>query len=304
MEILGIYRSKKHSPNHVDNDAAIMYLVHQHLVEAECDVQLVEEKDFLQMDEADFKSKVIISMSRNVKVLSRLKKVERRKTLVINSAFGIEKCFRGNLTNSLINNDIPYPKSIIINTNQNLLFQNPKKFPKEGVWIKRGDFHAILKEDVSFAKTSDEALAILRSFYDRKIKEAVISENLKGDLVKFYGVADTNFFFWFYPYDFNHYKYQEFKVINGKTNYFPFDADRLEKIANKISDTINIPIYGGDAVVDSDGNIKVIDFNDWPSFAPCRDDAAKSIVNCIKKLYDERKSNLRIKKLKSGLISK
>ena len=39
--------------------------------------------------------------------------------------------------------------------------------------------------------------------------------------------------------------------------------------------------YGGDCIVDEDGTIRIIDFNDWPSFAPCRDTAAKYIAESI-----------------------
>ena len=46
---------------------------------------------------------------------------------------------------------------------------------------------------------------------------------------------------------------------------------------------LNIYIYGGDAIVDREGKFHIIDFNDWPSFAPCRDIAAPHIAQC---LYD------------------
>ena len=36
---------------------------------------------------------------------------------------------------------------------------------------------------------------------------------------------------------------------------------------------LNVPVYGGDCVVSEDGSIRIIDFNDWPSFAPCREEA-------------------------------
>ena len=44
--------------------------------------------------------------------------------------------------------------------------------------------------------------------------------------------------------------------------------------ADKAADMLNVPVYGGDCVVSEDGSIRIIDFNDWPSFAPCRDEAA------------------------------
>ena len=51
-------------------------------------------------------------------------------------------------------------------------------------------------------------------------------------------------------------------------------------------------VYGGDCIVDSDGKMQIIDFNDWPSFAPCRNEAApyiaKAIISAVKKHVDER----------------
>ncbi len=42
-----------------------------------------------------------------------------------------------------------------------------------------------------------------------------------------------------------------------------------------------VKIYGGDCIVDPDGSIRIIDFNDWPSFAPCRKEAAPYIAKCV-----------------------
>ena len=33
--------------------------------------------------------------------------------------------------------------------------------------------------------------------------------------------------------------------------------------------------------MDLDGSIRIIDFNDWPSFAPCRAAAAPYIAKCV-----------------------
>ena len=43
----------------------------------------------------------------------------------------------------------------------------------------------------------------------------------------------------------------------------------------------DVKIYGGDAIVAADGSISIIDWNDWPSFAPCRAEAAPHIAKCI-----------------------
>ena len=56
-----------------------------------------------------------------------------------------------------------------------------------------------------------------------------------------------------------------------------------DDIATRASRVLSLPIYGGDAIITPDGNIHLIDFNDWPSFSSCRDEAAKAIAKRITK---------------------
>ena len=44
---------------------------------------------------------------------------------------------------------------------------------------------------------------------------------------------------------------------------------------------MQVPIYGGDAVIDEKGKIWFIDFNDFPSFSSCRDQAARAIAERV-----------------------
>ena len=55
---------------------------------------------------------------------------------------------------------------------------------------------------------------------------------------------------------------------------FSLGSSIYARKADKAADMLNVPVYGGDCVVSEDGSIRIIDFNDWPSFAPCRDEAA------------------------------
>lgn len=59
--------------------------------------------------------------------------------------------------------------------------------------MKRGDSHAMVKEDVAYATCKEEVENILADFRKRGIPVAVINEHLQGDLVKFYGVHGTDF---------------------------------------------------------------------------------------------------------------
>ena len=149
-------------------------------------------------------------------------------------------------------------------------------------WIKRGDFHAMHKEDVSYCRHPEEAQDMLHEYFYRGIRRAVINRHLVGDLVKFYGVAGEPFFYWFYPFDEGHSKYG-YEAVNGRALGYGFDVSALQEMCGRAADILGVKIYGGDCIIDSDGAVRIIDFNDWPSFAPCRKEAASAIASCVLK---------------------
>ncbi|GAA4808088.1 hypothetical protein GCM10023231_41710 [Olivibacter ginsenosidimutans] len=279
INIIGIRRGTTFSPNHIGNDEAIFLLTMEALKKEGYSVHIYSEEAFMQIE--SFPAELyIVSMAREKQVVKKLQLLEKKGALVVNSGFGVENCFRTNMTKLLIANQIPYPKSIIVSTEckDERLFN---EFPQPGVWIKRGDFHAIHKEDVTFVSSREEGLDILREYALRGIPDAVISKHLVGDLVKFYGVRGTDFFFWFYPYEHNHHKYAHYENINGKLVYNTFDEQQLKAFAVAAAEVLNVCIFGGDAIIDPQGNIHIIDLNDWPSFAPCREVAATAIARLL-----------------------
>lgn len=274
--IIGISRGSEFSPNHIGNDAAIFNKVVEMLVQLGCSVQAYTEKEFV---EQRISASIIFDMARDLKTVARLKELEKEGTLVINSAFGIDNCVRRPMTELLVSHGIPHPASRIVSTA--LPFEQAgENYP---CWIKRGDSHAMVKEDVCYVTTHGEACRIMGDFSKRGIPVAVINEHLQGDLIKFYGVRGTGFFYWFYPSPCSHSKFG-LEVINGVAKGIPFSEDELRKYCEKASMVLNVPIYGGDCVVSQTGEIRIIDFNDWPSFARCRDKAAHSIATYI---YEE-----------------
>jgi len=283
IEILGIKRGKTFSPNHIGNDEAIFLLAMDALREQGCRVVVYSEEEFMLVPDIQLPL-YIVSMARDKEAIKRLQQLEKDGVTVVNSAFGVENCFRKNMTNLLVDNGIPYPESLIVSTAE----REFKGFAKPGVWIKRGDFHAIHKEDVTFAASEEEAKEILREYALRGIPDAVISKHLVGDLVKFYGVRHTPFFYWFYPYEQNHHKYAHYEEINGKLTYHKFDELRLKEVAIKAAEVLNVYIFGGDAIIDKDGNMQIIDLNDWPSFAPCRNEAAVYIAQVLFNIFQNQ----------------
>jgi hypothetical protein len=55
----------------------------------------------------------------------------------------------------------------------------------------------------------------------------------------------------------------------------------MRAICQKASEVLDVKIYGGDCIISPEGDIRIIDFNDWPSFAPCRNEAAPHIAKCV-----------------------
>lgn len=276
ITLAGICRRDKFSPNHIGNDAAIFNLTAEHLEKMGCKVNKYTETDLIL---GNVKEKFIFNMVREWQSIYKLQEMEDQGCKVINSAYGIDNCTREKMTRLLLDHQIPHPKSLFLKTNED----PGEQLEKSGFgncWIKRGDFHAIHREDVTYVRHLQEAKGIVKEYAMRGIETAVVNEHLYGDLIKFYGVKDTDFFYWFYPSNANHSKFG-LEKINGTAKGIHFDEKEMKDICSRAGDVLNIDIYGGDCIITEDGKIHIIDFNDWPSFAPCRDNAAEFIAQRI-----------------------
>ncbi len=276
INIAGIMRAGAFSPNHIGNDAAIFNLVADQLRKRGCSLTTYNEE---QLIAGDVKERYIVNMCREQRSIAKLQEFEDEGCLVINSGYGIENCTRERMTRILVGSGIPYPESIIVNTDEGVR-ESLTRMKMDRCWIKRGDFHAMHKEDVSYVRHPEEAQEVLQEYFLRGIKRAVINRHLEGDLIKFYGVRDSPFFYWFYPFDSGHSKYGH-EAINGHSQGLPFDKNKLREICQKASEVLDVVVYGGDCIVSTTGDIRIIDFNDWPSFAPCRNEAAPQIARAI-----------------------
>jgi hypothetical protein len=276
LRLAGIRRGSEFSPNHTGNDAAIFELVTSKLLSKGCTIIEYTEAGFLGKD---IPEKMIYGMARDKQTVEKMKSLESDGYCCINSGVGIENCYRNNMTILLLEKGIPYPKSEIVSTQRDAT-DAFNRLESDKLWIKRGDFHAMHKEDVSFCSSIEEGNSLLREFAFRGIESATVSVHLFGDLVKFYGVRNTNFFYWFYPYDFSYSKFGN-ESVNGENHKYSFQEEMLKFVGNQAAEILGIYIYGGDAIISSEGFIQIIDLNDWPSFAPCREEASEAIAQCI-----------------------
>jgi hypothetical protein len=282
--ITAIRRAPRFSPNHIHNDTAIFSDVAEYLRNQGHDVLTYTEEEFLTLTQNPQR---LFTMLRDHSSIQQLQHWEDQGCIAINSARSIQNCARERLTHLLLTHHIPCPDSFIVNSHDNILPLLYNK-PHQACWLKRGDHHAIHPQDVSFARSPEEAQDILSEFKHRGIHRVVINEHLTGDLIKFYGVAGTPFFYWFYPFETRHSKFG-FEKINGKAHKNPFNEELLRHLCYRTCEVLHLTIYGGDCIVSPDGAIHLIDFNDWPSFAPCRREAAPVIGDTILRAFQHPK---------------
>jgi glutathione synthase/RimK-type ligase-like ATP-grasp enzyme len=275
-EFIGIRRKTEFSPNHVENDLLIISRTAENLRDMGADVTLIDESE---LGSATLDSRPVFSMVQGPAGTESLKALTaRRQVLVINSPESVQNCYRSVMVRRLPEMGVPFPHSVVISTDH-ITDAEVDSVSKDKVWVKRGDVHAVHREDVVLAYNGREALSIVREFHARGITSAVLQEHIDGDTVKFYAVRESSFFHWYY--------------LNGKY-HTPFNEENLRQLAIRSAEILGLFVYGGDAIIRPDGSIVVIDINDWPSFAPVREDAGREIAQLIfrkAKEYSDGKNN-------------
>lgn len=278
IKIAAIMRAGAYSPNHIGNDASILNNVAEQLRKRGCEVTLYSEE---QLNRGEVAERVVINMCREARSLVCLEQMEAAGAVVINSPSGIANCIRERQTCIFIGSNIPFPESVITSTDHVVKGELERRgFSK--CWVKRGDNYAMHKEDVSYVRTPQEAQEVLQEYFLRGIGRAVITRHVKGDIIKFYGVAGSSFFYWYFPYD--------AELHQSDPGAQKAIEELLKEQCARAAEELGLMVYGGDAVIDAEGRITLIDFNDWPSFAPCRAAAATAIAKAVMALVKPKKS--------------
>ena len=277
-----IQRARQFSPNSVEKDLAILEAVADRLRQKGCEVETVSEEDILRQDAlGDTPGTVpsvrslqstgglspvcppcVLSMGRLPETLSWLETLSVR---TINTPQGVRNCTRSTLQRIMEQTGTPVP---------------PQEGP-DGYWLKRGDAAAQSPEDVVFAVDREALRQAIADMEQRGISDYVVSAHVKGDLVKFYGVSGTGFFHTCYPTDDGQTKFGD-ECRNGAAHHYPFDVQVLQAACERLAETVGVVVYGGDCIVREDGSFCLIDFNDWPSFSRCRNEAADAIASLVK----------------------
>lgn len=275
LRVVGIRRAQRFSPNSVERDAAICQAVADCLGRQGYDVSLHAEEAFTPSLAQG--AAAVFSMARGTETVAAL---ERLCTPVVNPVAGLRNARRGDMTRIFAEAGIPMPRSWMVRTDGTLPDADCP------CWLKRTDECAQASGDVVYAHGRDELAAAMRRFADRGLREAVVCEHLPGDLVKFYGVKGTGFFEYYYPTAGDGFSKFGLERHNGAARFYAFDAAALAATADRAASLLNLPVYGGDCIVGADGEVRLIDFNDWPSFSRCCDRAAEAITSVIVKAIE------------------
>ncbi len=247
--IAALFREAEFSPGKVEADAAILERTAAALAARGHEIAL-GTPDTVPLADAS----AILAMCQSPAALAALDAQVSRKP-VINTPSAIRNCYRTETVRLLGGSTVPFPRTSLVAT------EAPRGAARTPCWVKRGDVHAMVAEDVVFASDAaalDEALA---RFAARGIATVALQDHVEGAVIKFYGVADGSFF-----------RCYSGDVAPSAPISLLWDA------ASAAARVLGLEVFGGDLVVAPNGTPTVVDVNDWPSFARCRDEAAEAIA--------------------------
>lgn len=300
MKILGIYREKIFSHKAVEADQKILdQLLHElsiNLQDSEWSNSFSINTIHPEIDKKKISNDydVILTMAQDDDVLTRLNEVQNNGSIVINSSNGIRNCYRTKLSERILAANENYPSYLTINT-ESILDESTLISSidfSQGHWIKRGDFHAVCEDDVVFVNSQNDFLMNIAQFRKRKIEKVILQKHISGEIIKFYGVGDK--FFKFRPVGQSDYQGNATKIsaslqntTEGKEIEIVADYSSIIKRSFNVAKSLDLDIYGGDFILSKDGTVNYIDFNDWPSFRTCVNEAAVYMSNLVRERMDK-----------------
>jgi hypothetical protein len=270
LRALGVYRESEFSPGKVGPDAAILEAVLANLAAQGVSTSAVHPAEFIA--ERGSRPALIMAMCQGEAALRCLAGAQAAGALVINSPQAIRSCYRDRLGAILKEAGTPMPDGVLVETGA--------KFDRRaigtldaarGIYVKRGDLHALFEGDVRRACDEAALARVLRDFASRGIRLAYLQQAVEGRVVKFYGVTGTDYF----------------SVADPDAALSGSLLGRLHQAAQAAAMALGLEVWGGDAIVDG-VDFKIVDFNDWPSFERVRTPAAAAIARRALERFREK----------------
>ena len=276
--LVAIYRSPSYSPlQHRVNDTAIMDATVERLAAQGWRAIKTTEREVEQGRLPT--APLYLNMCQGALAAEQLMPLESDGAVVVNRPSSALNCHRYRLVKRLGDSTVPFPRTLIHASSAPLppAGQLEALSPDhQDIWIKRGDVHAERPEDV-VVTSPDKVAEALRAFTGRGIPWVALQEHVPGPVVKFYGVTDGRFFNWY-------------GSEAGFAGARPaVDENRLKALAFEAAAILGLEVFGGDVALPEPDRPVLIDINDWPSFAPFREDAAQAIAAYITHRFTHRK---------------
>jgi len=272
VRVLGVYREAEFSPGKIGADAAIMDAVLAILAARGVGTSALAATEFIRghLPRCD----LVLAMCQSEPALTRLNDLRQSGALMVNSPQAIRSCYRDRLGQVLKEAGVPVPEGILVETASSVDRRRLGAIdPRRGIYVKRGDLHALFAGDVRRVEDESSLAAALVDFAARGIRLAYLQAAVEGRVVKFYGVTGTDYF----------------TIADAQAA--PADAlfPRLHEAAQKAAMALGLEVWGGDAIVEG-AQFKIVDFNDWPSFERVRAEAGKAIAQRVLELLNRKET--------------
>lgn len=257
MDFIGIAREAVFSPGKVDADAEILRAVADELIARGSRVRVATAAEALGLEPQE--PTRVFAMCQGDAALARLQEWEARGVRVVNRPLAILRSQRFRALPLLQAAGLPLPQTILTTSDDQAIAWAASALP---VWVKRGDVHATEPDDVVCARTMDAVGTALARFRARGIGRVVLQRHVAGAVCKFYATGG-GFFRCMAPPG---------VTVDAAT------AAAMARMAARAAAALELGVYGGDCVLGDDGALSLIDLNDWPSYGPCRAQAAAAIA--------------------------
>ncbi len=281
-DVVAIFRNPTYSPlQHRSNDTAILEATLRHVVRPGWRLVKTSEQEIAggHLPAAH----LYLNMCQGALACEQLMPLEEDGALVVNRPSSVLNCHRHRLVKRLAGGTLPFPRTLVVPSTAAVPAPALRELAggEERIWIKRGDVHAERPEDVVQVATAQVSTA-MAAFAARGIPWVAFQQHVPGPIVKFYAVADGRFFRWYSAAGSGGAGGGEGEGGGGGGGGdLAIDADRLKALAFDAAAQLELEVFGGDVAFPRPERPVLIDINDWPSFAPFREDAARAIAGYV-----------------------
>jgi hypothetical protein len=269
-QLVAIYRRASFSPEqHRQNDRMILDSVVGHLLGAGWEVLRIDERDVEQGRIP--RTELYLNMCQGATASELLTPLECDGAVIVNRPTSVLNCHRHRLVRHLAGSGVSFPHTLLLPAAGGVPPTSALAdlLDEEGtLWLKRGDVHAERAEDV-VRLTAGELGGALARFMERGIPWAALQRHVAGPVIKFYALADRSFI--------RYYGAQSGPHAPAP----PVDEAALLRLVYGAAERLGLAVFGGDVALPAPDQPVLIDMNDWPSFAPYRQEAAAAIARLV-----------------------